>query len=107
LEFRANLISRIEFVSSVFYQKHTFTSESRGNITECASELLQLPLYNIDSLRDESTSFLYKKRLDEKLGESNFERAEECYQHLVKHIHQAANEALGEKSLRNITKSIC
>jgi len=39
-----------------------------------------------------------------KVGESNFESAEECYQHLVKCIHKAANEALGEKILRNNTK---
>ena len=32
-------------------------NELRENITDCALELLQLPLYNIDSLRDESTSF--------------------------------------------------
>ena len=38
------------------YGKNNKT-ESRENITECASELLQPPLYNIDSLRDESTSF--------------------------------------------------
>ena len=50
------------------------------------------------------TVFLYKTRLDEKLGESNFESTEECYQHLVKCIHQAAKEALGEKILRNKTK---
>ena len=62
---------------------------------------MHLPLYNIDSLRDENTSFLYKKRLDEKLGESNFESTEGCYQHLVKCIHQAAKEALGEKMLRS------
>ena len=48
--------------------------------------------------------FLYKKRLDEKLGESNFESTEECYQHLVKCIHEAAKEALGEKNLRSKTK---
>ena len=65
-------------------------NESRENITECALELLQLPLYNIDSLRDESTSFLYRKRLDKKLGENNLESTEECYHHLVKCIHQAA-----------------
>jgi hypothetical protein len=80
------------------------TTESRENITDCASELLQSPLYNTHSLRDESTRFLYKKRLDEKLGESNFESAEEFYQHLVKCIHQAANETLGQKILRNNTK---
>jgi hypothetical protein len=49
---------------------------------------------------------LYKKRLDERLGESNFESTEECYQHLVKCIHQAAKESLGEKMLRNKTKSL-
>jgi hypothetical protein len=30
---------------------------------------------------------LYKKRIDEKLGESKVESAEECYQHFVKCIH--------------------
>ena len=59
-------------------------NESRENITDCAVELIQSPVCNIDSLRDESNSFLYKKRLDEKLGEGNFESTEECYQHLVK-----------------------
>jgi hypothetical protein len=48
--------------------------------------------------------FLYKKKLDEKLGESNFESTEVCYKHLVECIHQAAKEALGEKILRNRTK---
>ena len=68
-------------------------NESRENITDCALELSQSPLYNMDSLRDEITSFLYKKRVDEKLGESNFESTGECYQHLVKCIHQAVEEA--------------
>jgi hypothetical protein len=79
-------------------------NESRENITDCAVELIQSPVYNIDSLRDESTSFLYKKRLDEKLGEGNFESTKDCYQHLVKCIHQAAKEALGEKIFRSKTK---
>ena len=43
-------------------------NESKENITDYAVKLSQSPLYNTDSLRDESTSFLYKKRLDEKLG---------------------------------------
>ena len=77
----------------------------KENRTECASELVQLPVYNIDSLRDESTSWLYKKRLDEKLGERNFERTEECYKQLVKCIHQTAKEVLGEKIWSNKTKT--
>ena len=32
-------------------------NESRENIPDCAVELLLSPIYNIDSLRDESTSF--------------------------------------------------
>jgi len=60
-------------------------NDLKENITDCALELSQSPLYNIDILRDESTSFfLYKKKLDEKLGEGSFESAEECYHHLVK-----------------------
>jgi hypothetical protein len=81
-------------------------NESKENITDCAIELSHSPLYNIGSLRDESTSFLYKKGLDEKLGESNFETTEEGYQHLVKCIHQAAKGALGEKMLRSKTKPL-
>ena len=37
-------------------------NESRENIPESAVELLQSPIYNIDSLRYESISFLYKMR---------------------------------------------
>jgi len=79
-------------------------NESRENIQDCAVEVLQSPVYNIDSLRDESTSFLCKKRLDMKLGEGTSESTEECYQHLIKCVHQAAKEALGEKILRSKTK---
>jgi hypothetical protein len=79
-------------------------NEVKEIIADCAVEHLQIPAYNIDSLKDESTSFLYKKRLDEKLGEGNFEGTEECYQHLIKCIHQAAKEALEEKTLRRNTK---
>jgi len=49
---------------------------SRENIPDCAVELLQSPIFNIDILRDESTSFLYKKRLHEKVGEGTFESTE-------------------------------
>jgi len=49
--------------------------------------------------------FLYKKRLDVKRGEGNFESTEECYQHLVKSIHQAAKEALVQNIMRSITKA--
>ena len=88
----------------LFLYGKNHANESRENITDCALELSQLPLYNTDSLRDESTSFLYKTRLGEKLGESNLGNTEEWYEHLVKCIYQAAKEALGEKILRSKTK---
>ena len=36
-------------------------NEAREDITDCALELSQLPLYNIDSLRVESTSFFIRR----------------------------------------------
>jgi hypothetical protein len=42
----------------ILYGKNN-TNESRENVTDGASVLLQSPLYNIDGLRDESTSFVY------------------------------------------------
>jgi len=36
-------------------------NEIRETITDCTSESVQLPLYNLDSVKDESTSFLYEK----------------------------------------------
>ena len=78
----------------------SYANDSRANITDCVLEILQSPLYNIDSLKDENSSFfLCKEILDENLRESNFESTEECYQHIVKCIYQAAKEALGEKIL--------
>jgi hypothetical protein len=88
----------------LFTYGRNIANELRENKTEGKLESLQLLECNIDSLRDESTSSLYKRRLDEKLGESNFESTEEFYQHIVKCIHQAAKEALGGKTLRNKTK---
>jgi hypothetical protein len=52
----------------LFSYGRNIANKSRENKTDGELELLQSPEYNIDSLRDESTSFLYKRRLDEKLG---------------------------------------
>jgi len=34
---------------------------SREILTDSAVEIIQSPIYNVNSLRDDSTSFLYKK----------------------------------------------
>jgi hypothetical protein len=48
-------------VKILFLYGKNNTTELRENITDDASELLQSPLYNIDSLRDESTSFYIRR----------------------------------------------
>jgi hypothetical protein len=45
----------------LFSYGRNIANESRENKTNGELELLQSPEYNIDSLRDESTSLLYKK----------------------------------------------
>ena len=57
--------------------------------------------YNIDSLKDESVSFLYKLRLAQKLDENTDGTAEEIYETLKNKIHEAALEALGTKEKTN------
>lgn len=57
--------------------------------------------YNLDSLRDESTSFLYKLRLAQKLKEEITGTAQEMYEMLKQKLHKSAMEALGEKERRS------
>lgn len=65
---------------------------------ESSSDSLDEKKYNLESLKDESTQFLYKLRLATKLqlvkkGQS----ARELYNELKICIHEAAEEALGRK----------
>jgi len=53
--------------------------------------------YNIESLQNESTKFLYQQRLNNKLNQNEFTDTEEMYNYLKNCIHKAAKEALGEK----------
>ncbi|XP_039274981.1 uncharacterized protein LOC120349093 [Nilaparvata lugens] len=53
--------------------------------------------YNIDGLKNESTSFLYKLRLAQKLKDDITGTAEEMYDNVKNKIHKAAMEALGPK----------
>ena len=53
--------------------------------------------YNIESLQNESTKFLYQQRLNNKLNRNEFTDTEEMYNYLKNCIHEAAKEALGEK----------
>ena len=52
---------------------------------------------NLDSLRDESTSFLYKLRLAQKFREETTGTAQEIYETLKEKLHEVAMEALKKK----------
>jgi uncharacterized membrane protein len=53
--------------------------------------------HNIESLQNESPTFLYQQRLNNKLNRSEFTDTEEMYNYLKNCIHEAAKEALGKK----------
>lgn len=58
---------------------------------------VKIPKYNLHSLENESTVYLYKKRLDEKLTETHFDDTEAQYKYINNALHEAAKEALGEE----------
>lgn len=68
--------------------------EERGDKTNDNNKITK---YNIESLENESTQFLYKRRLDDKLNSMSFNNIEEQYEKMIKCIHEAAKEAIGEK----------
>lgn len=65
--------------------------------TEQTMKYLQWPKYNLESLQNESTVFLYKLRLSQKLTEVLNGNTEQKYNILKECIDQAAKEALGQK----------
>ena len=62
--------------------------------------------YNVESLQNESTKFLYQQRLNNKLNRNEFTVTEEMYNYLKNCIHEAAKEALGEKEVNKGRETI-
>jgi hypothetical protein len=62
--------------------------------------------YNIESLQNESTKFLYQQRLNKKLNRNEFTDTEEMYNYLKNCIPEAAKEGLGEKEDNKGRKTI-
>ena len=62
--------------------------------------------YNIESLRNESTKFLYQQKLKNKLNRNEFTDTEETYNYLKHCIHEAAKETLVEKEVNKGRKTI-
>lgn len=70
---------------------------NKGKDVNEPNQVTQWPKYNLDSLFDESTRFLYKIKLANKMRSSETGTIEEQYNFIKTCIHEAANEALGQK----------
>lgn len=55
----------------------------------------EVPVYNVEALKDDSISFLYKLRLDSKLRTVMFSSAVNMYRDIIRNINEAAYESLG------------
>jgi hypothetical protein len=62
--------------------------------------------YNIESLQNGSTEFLFQRRLTNKLNQNKFVDTEDMYNYFKKCIHEAAKKALGEKEVNNGRKTM-
>ena len=87
---RKLLVTKILFP---YMNTTTDKHEEKNNVTVVDKE----KKYNIESLQNESTKFLYQHRLNSKLNLNEFTDTEEMYKYLKTCIHEAAKEVLGEK----------
>jgi len=58
----------------------------------------------LDSFQHESTQYLYKRRLDEKLTAKEEFGLSEIYGNIIQSLHETAKEVLGEKHKRQSRK---
>jgi len=60
--------------------------------------------YNLEPFQHESTQYLYKTRLDEKLTAKEEFDLTEIYGNIIQSLHETAKEVLGEKYKRQSRK---
>ena len=60
--------------------------------------------YNLDSFQHESTQYLYKKRLDEKLTVKEESDLTEIYGNIIQSLYETVKEVPGEKYKRQSRK---
>lgn len=86
------LVKMTTYLSHRAVKQNSNQDQDKDNTRE-----LKQRKYNIASLRDESTAFLYKVRLSAKLKNNMTGTAAQEYEKLKNAIHDAAFEALGEQ----------
>jgi ribosomal protein L17 len=85
---------------------HTTTDKHKEKKENMETMVDKNRKYNIESLQNESTKFLYQQRLTNKLNQNEFADMEEMYSYIRKCIHEAAKKALGEKEVNKGRKTM-
>ena len=73
------------------------THAVRTNSEDEPTQRVNTTRYNVESLNNESTVFLYQLRLSSKLHNVAYSSGLNMYNEIVKYVEEAAHEALGEK----------
>jgi hypothetical protein len=79
-------------------------STSNTDKNEENNEKFMYLKYNLDSFQLESTQYLYKKRLGEKLTAKEEYDLTEIYGNIIQSLHETAEKVLGEKYSRQSRK---
>ncbi|KAL3266473.1 hypothetical protein HHI36_010643 [Cryptolaemus montrouzieri] len=82
------------------YLPYAATPERKIQQDEQDVQRQQLKSWNIDSLQNDSTRFLYQFRLATKLSDLKDRSPEEIYELLKRRIHEAAYEALEKITIK-------
>jgi hypothetical protein len=85
---------------------HTTTDKNKEKKENTETMVDKNRKYNIESLQNESTKFLYQQTLTNKLNQNEFADTEEMYNCLKKCIHEGAKEALGENEVNKGRKTM-
>ena len=102
------IVGQITNVAKSFFSPYMYTTKDKHEEQKeyIVTMVDKKRKYNIESLQNESTTFLYQQRLNNKLDRNEFTDTEEMYNYLKNCIHEAANEALGEKEDHKGRKTI-
>jgi len=97
---------RLLVAKILFPYMHTTTDKHKEKKENTEKMVVKKRKYNIESLQNESTKFLYQQRLTNKLNQNECTDTEEMYNYLEKCIYEAAKEALGEKGVNKGRKTM-
>lgn len=91
--------------AKIYIPRWNTVERNQSNKDDENTEQVEYPKYNLHSLLEDSVKYLYQRRLDEYLPDSEDLNTQETYSSVIESIHKAAREALGtqqQQKSRNI-----